>query len=331
MGELNFAQNFTLIALNAQDSLHLTMAKKVSLRCMAAASILELYLNRRSIINDDIFTITKHDLEHPSITLYQETVLKAILGIKESLSDTLSNYLSRVIKLSCNQLKDIEHTLSDSLKGIDALEEIPSLLGCDLEFHTAVVSMREYRSNAELYTRLTESFRAEILEDGPMTDESILMLWLLRESGCLYDIFSNDNLECIAVRMNELFESNSWTKQILTINIHRSLETVIKNFLKIKKEVMSAPIASGINFIFPAFQRSEAVFIETEAYFANKEERLHDVKARLEHYGHTFTVIREGQVPLIKIDNFLYEAIPYAMPYQIPVHGVRLKKYPLYY
>jgi hypothetical protein len=291
---------------------------------------MDLYLNDEFTIKGDVLTITKEDLKRSSITLYQEAVLKAILNGKNSLSDNLPNYLTRVIKLSNKNLNEIEHTIVDSLKGIDAIEEIPSLLGCDLEFHTAGVSMKEYRSNEEFYTRVTESLRTEILEVGVMTDEAILMLLLLRESGCLYDIFSKDNLEQVASCMNELFESDSWSKQILTVNIHKSLETAIKNFLKIKKEIMSTPIASGFNFVFPFFERSQSVFIDTEAYFSNKEERLRDVKARLEHYGHTFTVIREGAVPIIKIDNFLYEAIPYAMPYEIPVHGVRLKKYPLY-
>ena len=68
---------------------------------------------------------------------------------------------------------------------MDLLEEIPNLLGCDMNYVTASVTMREYRSNEEAYTRITEGLRAEILEDGEMTDETILMLWLLRESSCL--------------------------------------------------------------------------------------------------------------------------------------------------
>ena len=41
MKELTFAQQFALIALNAQDSLHMTTVKKIAVRCMAAAAILE--------------------------------------------------------------------------------------------------------------------------------------------------------------------------------------------------------------------------------------------------------------------------------------------------
>ena len=41
MKALTFAQEFALIALNAQDSLHMTTVKKIAVRCMAAAAILE--------------------------------------------------------------------------------------------------------------------------------------------------------------------------------------------------------------------------------------------------------------------------------------------------
>ncbi|MBU3143821.1 hypothetical protein [Clostridium sp. CF012] len=328
--ELSFSQNFTLIALNAQDSLHLTTAKKVSLRCMAAAAIFELYLDHGFTMKEDVLTFAKKDLEHYSITLYQETVLKAILGRKENLSDTLPHYLAHVTKLSNKQLKKIELIFADSLKGTDALEEIPNLLGCDLEFMTAGISMKEYRSNAELFTRVTENLRAEILEDGNMTDETILMFWLLRESGCLYDIFSKEEFKRVVTRMNEIFECNYLAKQVFPINIHKSIEMLVKNFLTFKKQVMSTPTGTGVNFIFPVFQRSQSVFIDTEALFSNKEQRLIDVLARLKQNGHTFTVIREGEAPLIKIDNFLYEAIPTAKQYRFPVQGVRLRKYLLY-
>lgn len=330
MMELKFAQNFSLIALNGQDSLHLTTAKKAALRSMAAAAILELYMDGGFDESGDMLNFKREDLEKSSITLYQETVLRALLGKKENLSDSLSGYLKRVKTLSRKALKEIERAFADSLKGVEALEEIPSLLGCDLEFKTASVSMREYRSSEELYNKVAEGFRAEVLEEGALSDEAILMLWLLRESGCFHDFFSKEDLKRIAERMSELFESNSLAKKVFGVEIHESLEIAVKSFLNMKKEIMTTPTGIGINFAFPIFQRSESIFIDTEEYFSNKEKRLRDVKARLEEYGHKFTVIREGEVPLIKIDNFLYEAVPTAYGGKIPIHGVRLRKYPLY-
>ena len=51
------------------------------------------------------------------------------------------------------------------------------------------------------------------------------------------------------------------------------------------------------------------------------------LKKRLEEGGHIYSVVRYGDVPLIKIDNILYEAIPEAIGGRIPIHGVRLRRY----
>ena len=39
--------------------------------------------------------------------------------------------------------------------------------------------------------------------------------------------------------------------------------------------------------------------------------------------------LRRGAVPLIQIDNVLYEAVPTIRQLKVPVQGMRLRKYPL--
>lgn len=328
MGELSLAQSFSLVALNAQDSRHLTNAKKVSLRCMAAATILEFVLENRVTKEGEIVKFDKKALEISS-TMYQDAVIEALSGSKDTLEDTLPNILKRVTTLSGKKLKAIEHAFAGYLVALGLLEEIPALLGCDLEFETASISMKEYRSEASYYSRIAESLRAEVLEKGPMSDETVLMLWLLRESSCLYDLFSKEELKRVAERNIELLENNELAKSLYGVNVHKSIETGIKNFLKLKKEVMATPVGSGFNFVFPFIERSQSIFIDTESYFANKAERMRVIRERLEKHGHTYEVVRDGDVPIIKIDNVLYEAVPHAKQYRVPVHGVRLRKYPL--
>ena len=52
MKALTFAQEFALIALNAQDSLHMTTVKKIAVRCMAAAAILEWAMEEDGLQRD---------------------------------------------------------------------------------------------------------------------------------------------------------------------------------------------------------------------------------------------------------------------------------------
>lgn len=165
----------------------------------------------------------------------------------------------------------------------------------------------------------------EILEDGLVSDETICMLWLLRESGCMHDFFSRNELEKVSARMNELFQSALLAKALFPIQIHHGIELGFKQFLHMKKRFVKTTVGSSINFWFPMLERSQAVFIETEAWFSNFTQRLDDVITRLLSYGHEVTVLEKGSISTIKIDNLVYEAVPhFVMMMKVPVQGVRL-------
>ncbi|GAA0085697.1 hypothetical protein UT300007_21360 [Clostridium sp. CTA-7] len=329
MKELKLAQSFSIIALNSQDSLHMTTVKKISLHCIAAAVILETYLEGYFTQVEDKLVLQKSLIDDPNITLYQEAIFKPLFNKKDSLEGNLNWWLTKSSNLSSRYLKNLEHTMADSLKGIDLLEEIPNILCCDLFYESADVSIKEYRSNMQKYTNVTETIRAEFLEEGPVADETIFMLWLLRESACLQDIFSKSELEIVAKRINELSLTTPIAKTLYDVHIYHGIEMAVKEFLNMKKNAIKTPTGTGINFIFPVIERSQSIFIDTEEWFPNSKQRLDAVKARLESNGHSYTVIREGKVPLIKIDNIIYEAIPEAIQGRVAIHGVRLRKYPI--
>lgn len=324
MADLKLTQSFSMIALNAQNSIYMTTVKKVALRCMAASVVLEAYLDNCFTQTEDKLIIQKDILSQSDTTNYWESILKPLLYKNSVAKRDLEWWLKNASIISQKQLIILEHKIANSLKKIDLLEEIPNLLGCDLYYVTSGVTVKEYRSNIKEYTRITESIRAEILEDGPVADETICMLWLLRESGSMHDFFSQNEIEKVAARMNELYQNNSLAKAIFPIRIYRGIELGIKEFLHFKKSVMTTSFGSGINFAFPILERSQSIFIDTEAWFSNSNKRLEDVKERLVSNGHQLTVLHEGPIPLIKIDNIIYEAIPQAVVMRVPIHGVRL-------
>lgn len=329
MGEMGFSQQFALIALNAQDSLNMTTAKKISLRCVAAATVAELYLDDYLQKQGDFYALRwrKNDA---ALNWHQKVVLETLFGTAYELQDDLPGYLEKVTKLSKKKLKKIEQAFRVVMEGAGTLEEIPALVGCDLYYDDAGITVKEYRSESDAYRCVMESFRAEILEDGFMTDEAVWMLWLLKESSSLYDMFSETELQQVAERYNHLAETHSLASQIYRVDIHRTVETGIKGFLKMKQKAMSSDTGVGLNFLFPFLERSQSVFIETESYFSNKEERLKVLQDRLEKHGHHFTIKRKGDIPLIMVDNTLYEAVPHvAQPSRVPIHGIRLRRYPL--
>lgn len=324
MTDLKLAESFALIALNAQRSLELTIAKKAALRCMAAAVILELHLEgglqhlaaQRSLQQDTS--------EGSHEWTYWKTVIEPLIKGKRELNRELLWWLHRASRLSKRKLVRFERSIADSLEERGLLEEIPHLLGCDLYFHSSGVSIKEYRSNLEEYARITEYLRADVLEDGRAAEQSVCLLWLLRESGCMHDLFSRNELDQVTVKMVSLMQSDPLAKVLYPIRIRRGLEAAAKQFLQFKKHAVATQTGSGVNFLFPILERSQAVFIDTEAMLSGPETRLKDVLARLESKGHRVQVLRTGQNPLLKIDNLVYEAIPHAIYGRVPIHGVRL-------
>ncbi|WP_195429299.1 hypothetical protein [Clostridium sp. D46t1_190503_E9] len=329
MRDLKLSQSYSIIALNAQDSKHMTTVKKISLHCISAAVILESYLNGNFIEVNDKLSLKKSYLENPNITLYQEAVFKPLFNKKEIIEEDLNWWLSKASNLANKHLKNLEISMTDSLKGYDYIEEIPSLLGCDMYYKTAGLSLREYRSNMDEYSRIVEFLRAEILEDGVLSDENMFMLWLLRESGCMQDVFSKGDLEIVYKKIHSLVINNKISKKLYDIHIYHGIEMAVKGFLNMKKNAIKTPTGTGINFIFPDIERSQSIFIDMEEWFPNASQRLGEVRKRLEENGHDYTVIHEGAVPLIKIDNIIYEAIPEAIQGRVAIHGVRLRRYPI--
>jgi hypothetical protein len=324
MMDLKLAPSFALLALNGQRSLHMTTVKKVSLRCMAAAVVLELYLEGCLSQSENKITLPKVKLDPSHSTLYRETVLQPLLHNSAVTEGDLNWWLKKASTKSNHQLKKFETAITDYLKSMNLLEEIPSLLGSDMYFDSAEVEIKAYRSKMEAYTSITENIRAEILEEGSVTDEVICMLWLLRECGCMHDYFSKNELEKVNIRFHDLYQSNLWAKTLFPIQIHHGIELGIKRFLELKTKFVKTDVGGSINFIFPALERSQAVFIETESWFDNSSQRLDAVITRLMSCGHEIKVIERGSIATLKIDNLLYDAIPHFVMMKVPIQGVRL-------
>ncbi len=323
MSDLKLAQSFALIALNAQDSLHLTIVKKIALRSMATAVILELYLDQGFEVENNRLILRNDISDQSPNRSYQETILKPLL--KKGVKGDLKQWLKKASTLPDRKLLAFEQIIADSLKADHLLEEIPHLLGCDLYYVTSGVQMKEYRADRREYSRITEGIRAEILEDGPITEEAICLLWLLRESGCWSDLFSENELKIVAARMNELYHRAALAKLIFPLRIRQGVRIACKNFLRWKRRVIATPLGTGLNLLFPILERSQSIFIDTDNWFPNSNNIIEDLERRFASLGHAFTVLQKGKSPLIKVNNTIYQAIPQAIVIsRVPVHGLRL-------
>ena len=96
MREWTFAQGFALLALNAQDSLHMTTAKKIAVRCMAAAAILEWELDRGNFTGP-IFHHFRRRCGKPRRGSASTGGITGLLKRKEGLQTALPERLKQVI------------------------------------------------------------------------------------------------------------------------------------------------------------------------------------------------------------------------------------------
>lgn len=324
--ELTLAQRFSMIALNAQRSNMMTTVKKISLHAMAAAVILEVYLdgglNAANGKMEDA-AAPRRDIPHEGWA-YRDVILQSVRSKARGRQLPLTWWLKRAASLPKRTLTRFERVMAKTLFDLGMLEEIPNLLGCDMFYESAGVSVKEYRCPIHEYTRITEEFRAEILEEGPISDDAVCLLWLLRESGCLPDLFSRNELDVIATRIGELDTIHSLAHTIFQLHIYRGWEMGIRHALRMRRAFIRTTAGTGLLFLFPLLDRSQAVFIETEAWFSDSKQRLEAVKKRLEEQGHVFTVLKDGEIPMIKINNLVYEAVPHFVRVRVPIQGVRL-------
>lgn len=303
MTNLSLQDRFSLISLNALNSTRNSTAKKVAIRCISAAGVLDRFL-----------------LETEELTEDSDEYRSRL--------DALSVSLKEAAHLSSSAAKELEHTVYTRLNNLGLMTEASSLVSCDLEFSSAGNKILEYRTDSDEYSRQTESLRAELMEEGNVFDETVCMLWLLRESSCFYDLFSKEEQKYLTSRINELYLNSLLAKTLLSVSIHNALDSAALELFSKKKAIFSTQLGTGVLFQVPFMERSSAIFIESEELYCNAEKRLEGVISRLEENGNEVHVIRAGTVPLLQIDNLYYECIPTQRQYyRVPVFGVQLRRY----
>lgn len=290
MREYSLSEQFALIALNGLDCNYDSEAKKAAVLGIAAAIAIE------------------------------ETLMKEKADI-----DLLQEKIRKIKKLRKQQRKKVEEKIATRLEEDGVLAEIPSLLGCDLNYYTAGVTLIEYKCLESLYQKITETIRAEILEPGEVTLETVCFLWLLRECGGMHDLFSVAEQSEIEQRLVSLRTQETVINRLLELEFHNAVRSFYLGFLRWKKNLFKNPYLEGINLLFPFLDRRQAIFIDEVILGTTVKERREAAMKFLEKNGHYCQAIELGSEHLIKIDNSYYRIWPSVRRFHnIPVQGMEL-------
>ena len=294
MKELILSQQYALLALNGQESLHPSVAKNAVLRAIAAARVLETELGR----------------DTNSFPEFSAALQKAV-----QIAKTLKK----------KEASQIEQEVVNALKAEELLKEVPDLLGCDMDYDTSGIELKAYLSDEISYVRIKEGLRAEILEDGPISLEYAVLLWLLRESGCIHDLFSISEQSRVEERMTEGAAQDEQYRTLWEAEFHSIFEGVMNRFVKTKSKLFKNPYLEGVNLAFPYLDRRKSVFIDMVIWGTNVADRRAVAVEYLSKKGFTVEEIRIGSETLLKIGNIYYRIFTMTKTaYKVPIQGVNL-------
>ena len=295
MKELILSQQYALLALNGQESLHPSVAKNAVLRAVAAAQVLEIEMGKA---------------DTSSFSEFSAALQKAV-----QIAKTLKK----------KEASRIEQEVVNALKAEELLKEVPDLLGCDMDYDTSGIELKAYLSDEISYVRIKEGLRAEILEDGPISLEYAVLLWLLRESGCIHDLFSVSEQSRVEERMTEGAAQDEQYRTLWEAEFHSIFEGVMNRFVRTKSKLFKNPYLEGVNLAFPYLDRRKSVFIDMVILGTNVADRRAAVIEYLSKKGFTVEEIRIGSETLLKIGNIYYRIFPMTKTaYKVPIQGVNL-------
>ncbi len=288
-------QQFSLISLDGLDSLHTSTAKTAVIRGIQAA-------------------------------MFIEENLELIKSRKaEEFQGNWKLVANQIRKLSKTEAENLEQAVVTPLKTDGVLEEVQDLLACDINYDTAGVDIKVYRTEAVIYQTLSKKIRAEVLENDNLTEEIFALLWLIRESCCFHELFTVEEQKCLEQRMGKITSENPIYHTIWKTEFHNKFENAILKFLNAKSNLFKNPYLEGVNLIYPYLDRRKAIFIDVVVLGTTVASRRLAAIEYLNKRGHYVEEIKNGTETILKIDNSYYRIWPSARRYyKIPVQGVNL-------
>ena len=295
MKDLTLSQQYALLALDGQESIHPSVAKSAVLRAVSAAQVLETELGKA---------------DADSFSEFSAELQKAVQMAKT---------------LKKKEETQIEKEVAAVLEAEELLKEVPDILGCDMNYDTSGVELKAYLSDEASYIRIKEGLRAEILEDGPISLEDAVLLWLLRESGCIHDLFSVSEQNRVEERMTEAAVQDEKYRALWEAEFHNVFEGFMNRFVKTKSKLLKNPYLEGVNLVFPYLDRRKSVFIDMVIFGTNVADRRAAAVEYLKKKGFAVEEIRVGSETLLKIGNIYYRIFPMTKTaYKVPIQGVNL-------
>lgn len=196
MKDLSITQEYLICVVNEKGVLSPYNSKAVV--CMVVSGILEMQLEHCISIEDEKIIVCGELPEHigylkplyDAINQHKAVKIKTIIG----------NYL--ISLTGGKKQRELFNELMDSLKKADVVEPIKTgLLG----------KKENFVPKKEVITSIVEKLRAELLEEGEVSEEVIVLTALLENADCLKKYFSKFEQKELKNKIKEIKNSEAGT------------------------------------------------------------------------------------------------------------------------
>lgn len=310
--------DFALLALNGMDSEEGSFFLKAVYRSLVAAFVVEAFLQKetsRALSADEISALNG-DLFAPEF-----------LGAKEK-NHTLPEWLSKVKRVSNKKIRAMVRPFMEKMQQRGKLDVIHSLLENDLYYEEEAFEMTEFRVEKIDYQRILKEFKKDWLEKGMPSNRTIALYWLLEQNGLLGRLFNAEEQAICAEQKAKRYHKNDLAKMLWKETVLSPIVRLAKDSMLKKVGFFQTAVGIGLAFSFPFLAKKEAIFIVGENWISKTEEVLPEIVGKIRQKGHRCLILRKGKVPLVEIDNVLYEAIPHIRTFRYSsVFGLQFRRY----
>jgi len=200
MSDLSFTQEYYLCAVNSKGNSPLDGGEFSA--CLVIGDLMEM-LGQGLISKDEKNRFSAARPWDESLP-YAKPLYDAIASSKKP--RTASDFL---FGLSFKELSSLSASIGASLAAAGAADEINN--------QGLFKNKTKYVPKPEAVTRVIEKVRAEFLEEGPLTDETVCLAALLDAGNLIHHYFSKVEARSVKSRLKEIHESETYSavKEIL--------------------------------------------------------------------------------------------------------------------
>ncbi len=194
MKNLSFTQEFFICALKPQGSTTLTNSTESS-TCLLAGGILELLMDGYIALDDKKKMFISKDLS--SDKMYLTPIYELIKTDKPMKIQTIAEKYAFDFTLANEFFKSVGYSIVAD--------------GCVVEQGNQGLFKNKvrFKPNENEVTKVVEKLRAELLEEGNVSDEAIVLGALLNKSGLIKKYFSKYEMQKLNDRLKEIKQSEA--------------------------------------------------------------------------------------------------------------------------